>query len=79
MLLRARGKRIALTKHAAQALWNEWPAIDPWDVAHVLENPDEDTQENGARRRIGRRTIIVRYEETEEAIHVRTVSATRSR
>ena len=76
--LSARGKRVAFSKHAAQALDNERPRIDEWDVARVLEEPDEDTPENGARKRIGRRTIIVRYTQTEDEIQVRTVSATRS-
>jgi hypothetical protein len=76
--LTARGKPVALSKHAAQALGNERPKIHEWDVIHVLEEPDEDDPENGARKRIGRRTIIVRYEDLGEEIFVRTVSATRS-
>jgi hypothetical protein len=75
----ARGKRIAFSKHAAQAMGAERPMVRPWDVADVLEHPHEDTREFGARKRIGARTIIVRYVEDEETIHVRTVSATRRR
>jgi hypothetical protein len=77
--LTVRGKRLAFSKHAAQAMWCERPPIDEWDVLDVLEHPDEDTKTHGARRRFARRTIIVRYHEDEETLHVRTVSASRSR
>jgi hypothetical protein len=75
----ARGKPLALSKHAAHAMNNECPEIDLEDVVLTLEEPHADSREHGARRWDGFRTLVVRYEENEERIYVRTVSATRSR
>jgi hypothetical protein len=77
--LTARGKPLALSKHAAHAMNNERPEIDLEDVVLTLEEPDTDSREHGARRRVGCRTLVARYEENEDRIYVRTVSATRSR
>lgn len=74
----ARGKPVAFTKHALEAMSCERPPVRSEDVLLALDEPDEDTPQDGARKRLGRRTIIVRYAEYEDEIRVKTVSATRS-
>lgn len=56
----------------------ERPPLDVNDVREVLETPDQDTGRQ-AIKRIGRRTILVYYEEDDAQIYVRSASATRRR
>lgn len=74
----ARGKWVTIRKHAAEGMACEAPPIREDDVLLVLEEPDHDDQ-NQAYKRIGTRTVIVYYEETDDHIRVRAVSATRRR
>lgn len=53
-------------------------AIEPDAIAEVLEDPHADDG-RAARRRSGKRTIVVRYREDEDRIVVLGVSATRGR
>lgn len=73
-----RGKRLSFDKHAAHAMAAERPAVREGDVERVLEQPDRD---DGHRtlKWLKDRTIIVYYDETEDEIYVRTISATRDR
>lgn len=77
--LTARGKPVELSKHAVHAMNNERPPIRVHEVVLTLERPDDDSRHDGARRRFGDRTVVVRYQDDDERLHVRTVSATRSR
>lgn len=74
----ARGKPCEFTKHAHEEMHAERPPIDLDDVAWALEEPDSDDG-HCATRRIRNRTILVYYEEREDEIYVRSVSATRTR
>ncbi len=78
MWLTARGKPVLFTKHAVQAMACERPPIEVDEVLRALDEPEQDGALAGARKRSGRRVVIVRYEEHEDHIHVKTVSATRS-
>jgi len=69
---------VTFDKHAAHAMNAERPPIEAWDVGRVLVEPDRDDGHR-ASKRIGRRLVNVYYDETEDEIHIRTVSATRGR
>lgn len=71
-----RGKWTAFSKHASDAMAAERPPLDVNDVRKVLEAPDQDDGRQ-AIRRIGRRTVLVYYEEHDAQIYIRGVSATR--
>lgn len=71
-----RGKETAFSKHASQAMAAERPPLEVTDVQEVLEAPDHDDG-NKAVKRIGRRTVLVYYEEDDAQIYVRSASATR--
>ena len=71
-----RGKRLMIVRHAADGMRQERPEIDPYDVLDALEGPDHDDGSTATKRK-GRRTIIVRYVEREEAWLILSVSATR--
>lgn len=73
-----RGKRAAISKHASEAMAAERPPLDVNDVREVLEAPEKDDGHQAVRR-IGRRPILVYYEEDDAQIQVRSVSATRRR
>lgn len=73
----ARGKPCTVYKHANEGMQAERPPIEYWDVALVLEEPDHDDGRR-ASRRIQDRTILVYYEELDDEIRIRGVSATRS-
>lgn len=70
-----RGKELDLGRHAAGGMLAERPPISLEDVIHALEEPNHDDGST-ATKRIGKRTIIVRYEESEVDVFVRSVSAT---
>jgi hypothetical protein len=74
----ARGKPLDIRKHARDGMEAERPAVRVEDLVRALEESDHDDGQ-AARKRIGRRTILVRYEEAEDRISVRGVSATRRR
>lgn len=73
-----RGKALTITSHAVAGMEAERPRVRPEDIVAVLENPDSDDGgcAMGWRRR---RTILVYYDEYEEKVRVRAVSATRRR
>lgn len=73
-----RGKLCTISKHAFEGMAAERPPISADTVARVLEDPDHDDGTQ-ARKRLGGRTILVRYEALEDRIRVRGVSATRRR
>lgn len=76
--MEVRGKRLRLSLHAFEGMSAERPRIDLQDLANVLETPDADNGRE-AFRWIGTRTVLVYYEEDEEEVYVRSVSATRRR
>lgn len=71
-----RGKLVTLEKHAFVGMRAERPPWQNKDVTYALEEPDNDDGKT-ATKRIGARTIIVRYDEDEHEILVRSVSGTR--
>lgn len=75
---RVRDKPYILTRHAEHACAAERPPIRAHLIEAVLEGPNHDDGTT-AWKRIGRRTIIIRYRESPAAIYVVTVSATRAR
>ena len=80
--LHANGKLVDISKHAANAMQNERPPLTPFDVVDALEQPDlvaVDGPRRAAWKRVGGRSLIVRYLETQEEYDVRTVSCTRAR
>ncbi|HEX9816256.1 MAG TPA: hypothetical protein VGB18_04690 [Candidatus Thermoplasmatota archaeon] len=71
-----RGKELRLRGHAQDGMNAERPPIDMADMIHALQEPDHDDGAT-AIKRVARRTVIVRYDEDETWIVVRSVSATR--
>ncbi|HLE47980.1 MAG TPA: hypothetical protein VI818_06755 [Candidatus Thermoplasmatota archaeon] len=71
-----RGKDAAFSKHASQAMAAERPPLEVTDVQEVLETPDHDDGHK-AFKRIGRRTVLVYYEEDDAQVFIRSASATR--
>ena len=67
---------LVLSRHAHDGMAAERPRVRHEDLARVLEEPDHDDGTT-AWKRIGRRTVIVRYVEEEGVVRVRSVSATR--
>lgn len=55
---------------------SERPPITQEDIEETLEDPDHDDGRT-AWKRLGRRTVIVRYRHEEERIKIDSVSATR--
>lgn len=76
--MEVRGKIVLIGKHAHEGMAAERPPLDEHDILAALETPDHDDGRQ-AGKRIGKRTIIVYYEETQDGIEVRSISATRSR
>lgn len=74
----ARGKPVALPRHALDGMTGERRPISPLDVVKVLEEPDHDNGKEASRWLRGR-TIKVYYTEAESRIIVLGVSATRRR
>ncbi len=76
-----RGKWSAFSKHASAAMAAERPPLDVNDVREVREVREDPDQDNGrqAIKRLGRRTILVYYEEDDAQIYIRSASATRRR
>ena len=76
-----RGKRVWIERHAFEGMSSERPAVSTRELADTIARPDGAERESSARqkawRRIGQRTVIVHYDELEEEIHVKAVSATR--
>lgn len=77
-MLAARGKTVTIRKHAYEGMLGERHAIQEQDLVRVLEEADHDDGET-AWKRIGPRTVIVRYRAAEDRIVVVSVSATRRR
>lgn len=73
-----RGKPVIYRRHALDGMNAERPSVSEHDVEKVLEDPDQDDGSKAVGR-IGKRTIIVYYDESKEDIHVRGVSATSRR
>lgn len=73
----ARGKQCRVSKHAHEGMQAERPPIDYGAVQFVLEEPSADDGTR-ATRRVGRRTILVYYNEFDDEILIRSVSTTRS-
>lgn len=73
-----RGKWCRVARRALDGMNAERPPISDAEIEAPLEEPDHDDG-NQARKRIGRRTIIVYYREEADTLVVRAVSATRSR
>jgi hypothetical protein len=77
-----RDRPVWFDRHALDGMNAERPRIGVSEVESVLEAPDRLDEEKGERRKaskhIGKRTIMVYYDEDEEGIYVRSVSATRS-
>ncbi len=74
----ARGKHVTILPHAVDGMGCERPPIRPSVVLDVLELPDTDSGRL-ATAWLRNRTILVYYDEYEEQIEVRSVSATRRR
>lgn len=76
-----RGKSVWIERHAFEGMSNERPPVSTEEVRSTIEKPDGAEREFGAGQKvwrwIGQRTIIVYYDELEEEIHVKAVSATR--
>lgn len=79
-----RGKRVTYDPHALDGQSQE-ARKDPVSEKHILqtlEAPDTvESKKRGheARKRLGKRTVIVRYAEYEDEIYVYGISATRRR
>jgi len=77
-----RDKPVWFDRHALDGMNAERPRIGVAEVESVLEGPDCTSEERGGRHKAwkhaGKRTIRVYYDEDEEGIYVRSVSATRS-
>jgi hypothetical protein len=77
-----RNRSVWLDRHALDGMNAERPKVAVAEAEETLEAPDRLTTEHDGRlkawKRIGKRTIIVYYDEDEEGIYVRSVSATRS-
>lgn len=69
---------MVVTRHARDGMVAERPPLDGNDVGLALEEPDHDDGKT-AQKRIGKRTVIVRYRESDAQIAVVSVSATRRR
>lgn len=65
-------------KHALDGMASERPRLDEDAIRRVLEEPDHDDGTTAVKR-IGRRTVIVRYREDDQEIAIVSVSATRRR
>lgn len=76
--MQVRGKRLTYKRHAADGMNCENPPIREEDVELAISDPDTDTGSK-VTRWIGMRTVIVYYDEWEDEINVRSVSATKSR
>lgn len=76
--MRARGKRLTLTKHAFEGMNAERPPVRVREVVRVLDRPKTDDGRR-ALRWTGDRTVIVHYEEHDLQIDVQSVSCTRRR
>lgn len=77
-----RGKTVWLLKHAWEAMNAEKPPISVAEVMEAIESPDRIEREregNKVLKWVGNRTILVYYDEDEESIYVKGVSATRKR
>jgi hypothetical protein len=77
-----RDKPVWFDRHALDGMNAERPRVGVAEVEAVLEGPDCIMEESGGRHKAwkhaGKRTILVYYDEDEEGIYVRSVSATRS-
>ena len=73
-----RGKPIYFTKHAFNGMAAERPPIKEDEVRAVLEAPDDDDG-GKAFKAVGRRTVLVYYDDREGAVFIDAVSATRRR
>jgi len=77
-----RDRPVWFDRHALDGMNAERPNVAVAEVEAALEAPDRCIKESNGRlkawKRIGKRTIIVYYDEDEEGIYVRSVSATRS-
>jgi hypothetical protein len=69
---------VVIEKHAAVGMACERPPIRENHILAVLEEPDHDDGHQ-AYKRVGPRTVIVYYEEDDDTVEVRSVSATRGR
>jgi len=80
-MYKVREKYLWIEPHAYEGMVAERPAIQLEHVYEAIQSPDKVVLERKARVKamkwIGKRTIIVYYDEYEEDIHVRGVSATR--
>lgn len=76
-----RGKRVWIAKHAFEGMSDEKPPVSTEHVLSAIADPDGSEMESGMRRKawrwIGQRTIMVYYDELEDEIRVKAVSATR--
>lgn len=75
---RARDRWLNVSKHAQQGMLQERPAVTMNDLEYLFEDPDHDDGKE-IRKRIGKRTICAYYSQDDEEIHIRGVTATRSR
>ena len=74
----ARGKVLTILEHARVGMDSERPPIRVEDVAAAIETPEQDDGRCATIWR-RRRTVLVYYEEVEDEVEVRSVSATRRR
>lgn len=76
-----RRKAVWIERHAFEGMSGERPPVSTVEVMSTIEKPDGCEGKAGARQKvwrwIGERTIIVYYDEFEDEIHVKAVSATR--
>jgi len=76
-----RGKSVWIERHAFEGMSSERPPVSTQDVMTTIKKPDGVEREAGTREKawrwIGQRTIMVYYDELEDEIHVKAVSATR--
>jgi len=77
-----RDRPVWFERHALDGMNAERPRISVGEVECALEAPDRIVKEHDGRlkawKRVGKRTVLIYYDEDEEGIYVRSVSATRS-
>lgn len=73
-----RGKWLEVDKHALEGMNAERPPITLDVACLVLDAPDYDDGKK-AYKRVGRRTVLLYYDEEEGTVTVHGASATRSR
>lgn len=83
-VLVARGKRVTFDSHAlvGQSQEARRQPVSERHILQTLEKPDILAKKKGgfeAHKWLGKRTVIVRYEEYEDEIYVYSISATRRR